>query len=133
MGAVNVKLIQVIRNPYDPISVAMVRGRRTFENALEQYFANCETLVELRKDLNSTNLFAVRYEDFVTRPDLHLTQLCHYLGIEPHDAYLRACASILHGSPDRNRQMVRWDPRWIQTVRDRLEQYDFLRGYTFEQ
>ena len=133
LGGVNLKLIQVIRNPYDPISVSMVRGRRTFENAVEQYFGNCETLIKLRQDLNSTNLFAVRYEDFVIRPELHLTQLCRYLGIEPHDAYLRACASIVHDSPDRNRQMVLWDPQWIETVEDRIEQYDFLRGYSFEQ
>ena len=54
LGGVNLKLIQVIRNPYDPISVSMVRGRRTFENAVEQYFGNCETLVRLRQDPSCT-------------------------------------------------------------------------------
>ncbi len=132
MGAIDVKFIQVIRNPYDPISVMMVRGKRTFENAIDHYFANCDTLVELRKRLDSSSLLAVRYEDFVSQPEIRLSQLCRYLGIEPGDDYLKACGSILHKSPDRNRQMVTWDSRWIGVVKGKMAQYDFLQGYSFE-
>lgn len=132
MGTVDVKFIQVIRNPYDPISVMMVRGKRTFENAIEHYFANCETLVDLRKRLNSSSLFAVRYEDFIGQPELHLTQLCRFLGLQASDDYLRACVSILHRSPRQDRQMVQWDANWAGVVKDRIDQYDFLHGYSLE-
>lgn len=133
MEAVNVKFIQVIRNPYDPISVMMVRGKRTFENAIEQYFTNCETLVEMRRRLDSSNLCAVRYEEFVQNLEPGLAQICRYLGVEPSDEYLNACRSIIHKAPHQNRQMVDWDARWIRVVRDKIEQFDFLQGYSFEQ
>ncbi len=132
MGAVNVKFIQVIRNPYDPISVMMVRGKRTYENAIEHYFANCAILVELRKQLGKSSLFTVRYEDFVKQPEQKLTDLCLFLGIEPGKRYLKDCVEILHKSPDQNRQMVKWDSRWIEVVRNKIEQYDFLQGYSYD-
>lgn len=132
MAGVEVKLIQVIRNPYDPISVMMVRGRRSFENAIDHYFAHCGTLVELRRRLGSGRLLAVRYEDFVRAPESSLASVCRFVGVEPRDDYLRACAGILRRTPDNHRDMVPWDARWIEAVARRIEQYDFLDGYSFE-
>lgn len=132
MGGVEVKLIQVIRNPYDPISVMMVRGRRSFENAIEHYFAHCGTLAALGRHLGPERLHAVRYEEFVRRPEATLGALCRFLGLEPEERYLRDCAGILHASPDTHRQMVPWGQREIEAVRGRIAQYAFLEGYTFE-
>lgn len=132
MGGVDVKLIQVIRNPYDPISVMMVRGKRSFENAIDHYFAHCGTLVELRRRLGAGHMHAIRYEDLVTDPEARLAEICRFLGLEPHGDYLRACAGILRRTPDSHRGMVPWDARRIEEVRRRMEPYDFLRGYFFE-
>jgi hypothetical protein len=132
MKGVDTRFIHVIRNPYDPISVMMVRGQRTFENAVEHYFEYCETLIALRQQLDSSNLIAVRYEEFVQQPERRLGDLCRFLGVEADDEYLRACAGILHESPERSREMVMWQPEWIEVVRERIEQVDFLTGYRYE-
>ncbi len=130
---VDVKFIQVIRNPYDPIGVSIVRGKRTFENAIEQYFATCETLVELRKRLDDSHLLAVRYEDFVLDAERYLNNICRFLGVEADEDYLRACTNILYKSPDQRRHMAQWDSKWIDVVKDQIAQFDFLQGYSFEQ
>lgn len=127
-----VKFIQVIRNPYDPISYMMVRGKRSFANAIEHYFANCNTLVEMRKSLDPSNLYPVRYEDFIHQPDSHLSQICRFLGVEAGPDYLRSCRGILRQSPDQHRQMVDWNAKWITVVKNKIDQYDFLAGYSFE-
>ena len=44
MDGISVKVVQVIRNPFDPISIMMIRGKRSFENALQHYFEDCDTL-----------------------------------------------------------------------------------------
>lgn len=132
MGGVEVKLIQVVRNPYDPISVMMVRGRRSFENAIEHYFAHCGALVELQRRLGPERLHAVRYEEFVRSPEATLAGLCRFLALDPAEDYLRACAGIMRAAPDTHRQMVPWGPREIEAVRGRIAQYDFLQGYAFE-
>lgn len=132
LGGVELKLVQVIRNPYDPISVMIVRGRRSFEGAIEHYFAHCGALVELRRRLGPARLHAVRHEEFVHSPEQGLAALCRFLGVEPSADYLRACAGILRSAPDTHRDMVPWDARRIALVQRRIEQYDFLRGYSFE-
>jgi len=132
MGPVNLKFIHVIRNPFDPISVMMVRGKRTFENANEHYFDNCELLLNVRSQLTASSVLPIRYEDFVNQPEKNLTAICNFLGLEADPEYLQACAGILHASPERSRHLVKWEPEWIERVESRLKKYDFLAGYSFE-
>lgn len=126
-----VKFVHVIRNPYDPIAVMMIRGRRTFENALENYFSSCQMLVGLRDRIPGENLLPVKYEEFVASPKSSLANICGFLGLEANESYLDACAGIVH-AVDRSRQLVEWKPEWIESVRQMIERYDFLQGYTFE-
>ena len=132
MNGVQVKLLHVIRNPYDPISAMMVRGKRTFENAIEHYFAYCKTLEQLRHQLNDSNLLTVKYEEFVRQPAASLLNICHYIGTDASDDYVNACTSILHKSPDQSRYLVPWDSKWIGVVQQKIDQFDFLAGYSFE-
>lgn len=132
MGTVNVKLILVIRNPFDPISLIMIRGQRSFENAIEHYFSNCEIVAKMRQQIDPSHLLPMRYEDFISQPQAHLTAVCQFLGIEASEAYLNACASILDDTPQQGRQLVPWEEQWIKVVEDRISQFDFLQGYSFE-
>jgi hypothetical protein len=132
IGEDSTKFIQVVRNPYDPISYMMVRGKRTFENAIERYFDVCDMLAEIRKQLNSSGLLTVRYDDSIHQPEVNLTRVCRFLGIEASEDYLKACASILFQSPEQSRQMVEWSSKWIGQVERKIERFDFLEGYSFE-
>jgi hypothetical protein len=132
MRPVNLRFIHVIRNPYDPISIMMVRGKRSFENASEHYFASCKMLLELRSQLSASELFSIRYEDFVHRPERNLADICIFLGLEVTADYLKSCTGILNKSPERSRSLVNWEPDWINQVKSRMSQYDFLAGYSFE-
>lgn len=132
MPGVDLRLIQVVRNPYDPISAMMMRSGRSFESAAAHYFEYCETLVDLRNQLPPDALLAVRYEDFVYEPQKWLADLCRFLGIEAHADYLESCAGIIKPEPDQYRHLVEWRPYWIKHVRDRMAEYDFLAGYTYE-
>ena len=132
MPGVDVKFIQVIRNPFDPISIMMVRGNRSFENAIEYYFSSCETLRDLRKRISGSNLLAVRYEDFINHAGSDLAGICQFLGIEASDDYLKACKSILFQNPEKSRHVVKWEDKWVKMVEEKIEQFDFLQGYSFE-
>jgi hypothetical protein len=131
MAGVDLKYVHVIRNPFDPISVMMIRGKRSIDNAIERYFNTCEMLAQTRKRLTSSNLLALRYEDVVNQPKASLETLCRYLGAETDDAYLSACTAILHKSPDRTREKVAWDSNSIALVEKKIKEFDFLEGYDF--
>ena len=126
------KVIQIIRNPFDVISVMMVRGKRSFENSISHFFNYCEILENLRKQLDSSVLYPIRYEDFVLEPRKGLEDLCQHLGIDPLEEYLDACTSIIYKSPDQHRQRITWESNYIEFVEEEIKKYDFLAGYSFE-
>jgi hypothetical protein len=131
MTEVNVKFILVVRNPFDPISFIMIRGQRSFENAIEHYFSNCAMVNDLRKRIGSENLIAMRYEDFINHPKTNLAAVCRFLGLAADEEYLDACASILHATPEQGRHLVNWEEKWIKQVERQMKQFDFLDGYSF--
>jgi hypothetical protein len=128
---VELKVIQVVRNPFDPISVMMVRGRRTFENAIDHYFTACQRLVDIRNRLGPGSLMAVRYEDMVADPAGRLAEVCRFLGAYADDRYLQACSGIVRPTPDRSRAMVEWGQPWVAHVERRLQEFAFLEGYSY--
>lgn len=132
MPGVAVRVIQVIRNPFDPISVMMVRGRRSFSNAIDHYFTSCEILDEVRCRVQPESLLPVRYETFIADPKDGLTSICRFLGVEAENGYRDACASIVRPRPDRSREMVPWTQPWIKEVESRIPRFAFLEGYRYE-
>lgn len=130
MPGVDVRLIQVIRNPFDPISLMMVRGGRTFANAIDHYFGACETLARIRR--SEAAVLPVRYETFVRDPEAGLRRVCAFVGVDAGGAYLGACAAVVRPRPDRGRELVPWTRPWIDEVERRLARFDFLEGYSYE-
>ena len=127
-----IRIIQIIRNPFDVISVMMVRGNRSFENSIAHFFYSCEILKTIRENLEGASIYPLRYEDFVEAPKRNLELLCGYLGLEPRHDYLEACRKIIHDVPVQHRQMVGWESKWIELVEANIKEYDFLEGYSFE-
>jgi hypothetical protein len=132
MKDVDVKVILVVRNPYDNISTMILRGGRTFENAIERYFSNCEALIKIRERVSSTDFLLIKQEDVIEQPQARLGEICRFLGVDAADDYLNACASILYKSPAQSRQNVQWRPELVDAVRRQSDQYDFLAGYSYE-
>jgi Sulfotransferase family len=130
MPGVEVRLIQVIRNPFDPISLMMVRGRHSFADAIDNYFAACETLARIRR--TDAALLPVRYESFVADAVTGLRSVCAFLDVDPGHSYLEACTSIVRPRPARGRELVPWTRPWIADVERRLARFDFLEGYSHE-
>ena len=132
MGPVDLRFIHVVRNPYDNISTLMVRGGRSFDNAITQYFANCQALVAIRQRVGDS-LLTIRQEQVILQPALTLRQLCDFLQLTAPDDYLHACAGILYTSLPKSRYSVAWDDALIERVRRQIEQFDFLAGYAYEE
>lgn len=131
MSEVDVKLIQVIRNPFDPISLMMIRGGRSFQDSIDHYFTSCEILVGIRRHAG-TSLLPMRFERMVADPERGLRDLCGFLGIEAEPGYLASCASIIRPALDRGRELIDWTQPWISQVEQRSSAFDFLDGYAYD-
>jgi hypothetical protein len=126
----HVRLIQVVRNPFDPITAMMLRSGRTRENATEHYFTACDALQGIRARMGS-DLLEVRYEDVVAAPTAMLERTCAFLQVPADPDHLTACAAVIRDQPDRTRDRIPWSARDIAAIEARIPQYEFLDGYTY--
>ncbi|PSO86707.1 MAG: sulfotransferase family protein [Cyanobacteria bacterium QS_5_48_63] len=101
------KFIHVIRNPYDNISTMYTRSNKKdkeLADSINQYF----------------------------NPKFWLNEICKFLGIDAGDDYLDDCANIIYQSPNKSRHKVQWNDELIETVKNKMNQYNFLTGYSYE-
>ena len=127
----DLRIVHVVRNPFDNISTMVIRGGRTFDVAIRRYFENCAMLQRQRERIGSAKLATLRHEDLVTDPRVTLAALCRFLELDPTQDYLDACAAILFSGPSRTRSSVTWTPEHIAEVTERMAAYDFLSGYAY--
>jgi Sulfotransferase family len=135
--AIDVKFVHVVRNPYDNVAAMLkhppVHVRNpTLSAIVEDYFYRCETNAGLKERLGDTAVLDVRQESFVASPERTLRELCDFLGLGYDEDYLEGCASIVFESPHRSRHRIEWDSSSLATVRDGVERFDFLKGYSYE-
>ena len=132
-----VKFIHVIRNPYDNISTKLNRRLEKGKNVdlkkiIVRHFSQCEQVAEIKKRVNCNDLFELRHESFLKTPQIHLKSLCHFLGVDATRDYLDDCASIIYKSPHQSRFKVEWSPELIEMVKNRIDEFPFLQGYSYE-
>jgi hypothetical protein len=130
---VEMKLIHVVRNPFDNISTIFKKeAKKGLEHAIEFYLQMLSTVAEFKKATNGHELHELSLESFIADPRKQLSKLCTFLGVNSPDDYLEDCASIVFSSPRKTRESVKWSPDLIQMVQDRIVKYPFMSGYSYE-
>lgn len=140
-AGVPVKYVHVVRNPYDNISTMLrdgvfdwrTNGRgRDLRRSIEDYFSLCEAMKRFEERTDPSDVFEVRHEEIVEDPERALLRLCAFLGLEAPEDYLRDCAAMVFRAPSRSRSRVEWSAEDVELVRRRSEEFQFLRGYSYE-
>ena len=129
------KFIHVIRNPYDNISTMYTRSNKKdkkLADSINQYFYLCDTIAQLKQQINQGDMIDIRHEKNISNPKFWLNEICKFLGIDAGDDYLDDCANIIYQSPNKSRHKVQWNDELIETVKNKMNQYNFLSGYSYE-
>ena len=131
-----VKLFHVVRNPYDNIATKYLKrvrhGPVDFRSLIEEHFVLCQTVADIKRQVNDGNMLEIPHESMIEHPIRWLRILCEFLGINCPDDYAAACAQIVFASPNKSRRDIEWSRDSIELVRVRMTSYDFLSGYSFE-
>ena len=129
---VELKLIHVIRNPYDNIST-MTRVRRAqLAPTIEVYFSMCKIVEQIKRQVGPGVIYDLKHENLVSDPQNTLRDLCRFLNLTAEPRYYEDCASIIFKSPHKTRGDITWTPEAIESVRQQASQFPFLRDYTYE-
>lgn len=129
-----IKFIHVLRNPYDIITALYkLKDRRMgMGESIEYYFSLCKTVMDIKNQIKDEYLFELRHELFIDSPKTHLKEICLFLGIDAPNDYLNDCASIVFKTPHKRRYDTKWSRELIDIVKDRIDEFPFLHGYSYE-
>jgi hypothetical protein len=138
---VPVKLIHVVRNPYDNIATFAVRTaqrqNRTvqatdIQESIDRYFKVCEGVVTVKKIDNTVETLDVYHEKFIKNPQTELQNLCLWLGVKASPDYLESCEKVVFDSPKKSRHKIEWSPEFKEQVQAKMQAFPFFSDYTFE-
>jgi hypothetical protein len=129
---VPLRLIHVVRNPFDNIGAISIAERLSLTESADYYFSHCKTTSLLPGLCDSSELITVHHETMLREPSSVLTDLCAFLGLERYPGYLEDCCRIVFGAPTYTRRKVAWTAALVQEVQERARSYPFLAEYEFE-
>lgn len=128
----DVKVIHVVRNPYDTLARMIEREEVDRSRAIDHYFGLMQTVAALEKNISAADFLTLHHEDFVRAPELGLAKACAFLGLQPSPVYLADCASIVFPAPHQSRHDTIWNEEQRRQVQQRSKPFHFLAGYTFD-
>jgi len=130
LAGLDLRFVQVVRNPYDNIATMMLRSGRSFDSACERYFENWRQIEQLRRRVGDDSVVSLRHEDLVAQPHEELSRVCAFLGVDAPDDYLDACAGILFPSQSRTRHSIEWTDEQRRRIDTGIAEFDALDGYS---
>jgi hypothetical protein len=131
LAGIDLKLIHVIRNPYDNISTMNRIRRQPLATTIEAYFSMCEIVEHIKRQVGPDVVYDLRHEDLIAEPKRTLQNLCAFLGLSAESSYYDDCASIIFKSPHKTRTDRKWDQESITAVLQQAGRFPFLRGYRY--
>jgi sulfotransferase family protein len=131
LKGVELKLIHVIRNPYDNISTMKLRRGESMADAIQRYFSMCEFVDRLKPQVASGAVHDLKHEDLISNPQSTLKELCGFVGLSADPSYYNDCASIIFKSSHKTRHDVEWSSNLIASVKQQMAKFPFLSSYTY--
>lgn len=130
---VPLRIIHVVRNPYDTITTMSTRkGRPGLKIAIGRYLRIVDSVARLRATVRRREWLDLSLETLIAHPERELTRMCGFLGLQAGDGYLDDCTKVLFASARAPRLDGPWTPELIEEVARRIAGVPFLSGYDFE-
>jgi len=140
--SVPIKIIHVIRNPYDTITTI---AKRAFEKSgskgelntdflasfIDKYFVRAAVVKKL-KDAGEFEILDLYHEDIIENRGSALTRLVDFLEVEITDNYITRCSESIYKKPHKSRLEFDWSDDLKIKVRENLAKYSFMEHYRFE-
>ena len=92
----------------------------------------CEFVEQLKPQVASDAVHDLKHEYLIGDPQSTLKELCGFFGLSADDKYYKDCASIIFKSTHQTRHDVEWTPQLIASVKQQMDRFPFLSGYTYE-
>ncbi len=129
---VPLRIIHIVRNPFDNIATIARRNPCSLEQAAAGFFKRAETNQRMIETNPKEEIITLRHEDFIAQPRQHLQKLISFIGLTAEEDYLSACEKMVFESPNKSRAKAEWNDAVRASIQTRIDAIPFLRGYNFE-
>jgi hypothetical protein len=126
------RIVHITRNPYDNIATVARKDTGHLGKAVQFYLSLCEANRAIAAQLHPAEILHLRHEDAISDPRALLRKLCRFLGVSADTEYLDACAGVVKEKPSRPREKSEWTGQMRGRIDAAIGEFDFLRGYSFE-
>ncbi len=129
----NIKIIMVVRNPFDNITTISLRQKKTEvpQANIDRYFNMAHASETLINAVDKKFCLTIKHEEVIKNTQTALRQICDFLEVPALDDYLADCASIIYGSANRSRYKLPWSDENKEKVQAEIDKISFLNGYSF--
>jgi hypothetical protein len=137
---VPLKMIHVIRNPFDNISTMVTRAlkkssmefdEQLFQQKVKLYYNKAETISRLIEE-RPKQIHNIHLEEYIRSPKVQLREACNFIGLETSSEYLNDCASVTWETQNKSRFKVDfWTQERIDLIYERNAHYPFLQEYRY--
>lgn len=125
-----VKLLHVIRNPFDNISTISLKDMGgSVRRAIDFYIGLAQKNRQIKQGMAPGQMLDVYLDKFIAEPASQLARICEFLGVEANEEYLLACAGIVFASPRKTRSEAAWDGELEKQAIEKFREIDFLAPY----
>lgn len=133
---IDLKIIHVVRNPYDNVAsmqrhATRLNHEQPYQTALADYIDLLAISTEVIERY-AEQVLTVYYEAFASDPQQSLMDLWQFIGREADADYLQACADIVFVAPTKARHRVDWTDEQLAQVSELVVHYEHLKHYTFD-
>ena len=146
-----IKVIHVIRNPYDNIATAVwytaIHQRKIFGEIkksnrtlkmdpeivakfIQQYFDFHNAIVDAKTTYN-LDVIEIHGKDLIVDPKSTILKICNNVGVPCYNKYLEICSSKIYKKESRTRLMVQWTDEQLKMIQDNIDKYSNLESYDF--
>lgn len=128
---VPVRLVHVVRNPWDNLASMARRDGTSLEESMRRYLRMCHAAQRVRASVAESDWLDLHHDDLIADPHAALAELCRFLGVTAAADYLDDCARVVFSAPEATRHAVRWTEARRERVVDELAPYPAFGRYLF--
>jgi len=145
-----IKVIHVIRNPYDNIATSALIDyqrnkqinitalkksnsefsidRRVVSSNIVKYFNVCQSIEEMKVKYN-LDVLEVHGQDLIADPKRVIMKLCNFLQVDCPDNFLALCADKIFPKESKTRYKIKWTDDQISAIKKNIQKYENLHRY----
>jgi len=122
---VPVRILHVIRNPFDIVAAGMALGRDNFSSTVD-------VVARLRQGCGAAEWCDIYHEDLIARPAEELARTLSFLGLPVDAEHLSRSSAYLYREPRRRRYEIEWPEGARAKVEELIARHEFLGRYRWD-